>query len=134
MIFDWHNVLDKAWVEDKTADWNTPRGAHGYFKPAFTEALKAFVAEHRPICLAILSFCSRSSAPWYEFHFLKEAANCLGRDLPTSSRIRYGQTYQRTGPEGKAQQLSQIEPPASVVIDDNKAICKECRTRDPTRI
>ncbi|CAE7889214.1 unnamed protein product, partial [Symbiodinium necroappetens] len=127
VVFDWHNVLDKAWVENREADWNTRRGTHGYFKPAFTEALKDFVVEHRPICVAILSFCSRSSAAWYETHFLREAADCLVRDLPTSSRIRYGQTFQRTGPDGKAQQLSQIEPPASLIIDDNKAICKECR-------
>ena len=127
IVFDWHNVLDKAWVENKQATWSTARGTHGYFKPAFTDALKAFVVEHRPVCIAILSYCSRASARWYEVHFLQEAVDCLHRLLPSSTRVRYGQTFQRTGPEGKAQQLSQIDPPASVVIDDNKSICKECR-------
>ncbi|CAE7479636.1 unnamed protein product, partial [Symbiodinium sp. CCMP2456] len=127
VVFDWHNVLDKAWVEGRGCTWDTRRGCHGYFKPAFTEALRAFVEEHKPLCVAILSYSSRASAPWYEHHFLKEAAEHLVRDLPSSSRIRYGQTYQRTGPDGKAQQLSQITPPASLIIDDNKAICRECR-------
>ncbi|CAE7577448.1 unnamed protein product, partial [Symbiodinium sp. KB8] len=71
VVFDWHNVLDKAWVENKKSDWSTRRGTHGYFKPAFTEALKNFVVEHRPVCVAILSYCSRSSAAWYETHFLR---------------------------------------------------------------
>ena len=120
IVFDWHNVLDKAWVENKQATWSTARGTHGYFKPAFTDAFRAFVVEHRPICVAILSYCSRASARWYEVHFLQEAVDCLHRLLPTSTRVRFGQTYQRTGPEGKAQQLSQIDPPASLIIDDNK--------------
>ena len=127
VVFDWHNVLDKAWVEAKGATWQTQRGSHGYFKVPFTEALKAFVIDHRPVCLAILSYCSRSSAAWFEHHFLQEAAYCLTHDLPSSTRLRYGQTFSRTGPDGKAQQLSQIYPPASLIIDDNKSICKECR-------
>ncbi|CAE7947096.1 unnamed protein product [Symbiodinium sp. KB8] len=127
VVFDWHNVLDKAWVEARGANWQTQRGSHGYFKVPFTEALKAFVIDHRPVCVAILSYCSRASAAWFEHHFLREAADCLVRDLPSSTRIRYGQTFSRTGPDGKAQQLSQIDPPASLIIDDNRAICKECR-------
>ena len=102
IVLDWHNVLDKAWVENKHATWSTARGTHGYFKPAFTDALRAFVVEHRPMCVAILSYCSRASARWYEVHFLQEAVDCLHRLLPTSTRVRFGQTYQRTGPEGKS--------------------------------
>ena len=127
VVFDWHNVLDKAWVEARGANWQTQRGSHGYFKVPFTEAPKAFVIDHRPVCVAILSYCSRASAAWFEHHYLREAADCLVRDLPSSTRIRYGQTFSRTGPDGKAQQLSQIDPPASLIIDDNRAICKECR-------
>ena len=127
IVFDWHQVLDKAWVENKQATWSTARGSHGHFEPAFTDALRAFVLEHLPVCIAILSFCSRASAEWYEVHFLREAVDQLHAVLPSSTRVRFGQTFARTGPEGKAQQLSQIDPPVSVVIDDNKWICKECR-------
>ena len=127
IVFDWHQVLDKAWVENTQASWSTARGSHGHFEPAFTDALRAFVLEHLPVCIAILSFCSRASAEWYEVHFLREAVDQLHAVLPSSTRVRYGQTFARTGPEGKAQQLSQIDPPASVVIDDNKQICRECR-------
>ena len=38
-----------------------------------------------------------------------------------------GQTFQRTGPDGKAQQLSKIVLPSSLIIDDNNGIVKECR-------
>ena len=121
---------DKKGIPYKAAPRVAPkvsRGSHGHFKPAFTDALRAFVLEHLPVCIAILSFCSRASAEWYEVHFLREAVDCLHALLPSSTRVRFGQTFSRTGPEGKAQQLSQIDPPASVVIDDNKWICKECR-------
>ena len=33
----------------------------------------------------------------------------------------------RTAPEGKAQQLSAITPAASLIRDDNKGICQDCR-------
>ena len=127
VVFDWHQVLDKAWVENRGATWETKRGSHGYFNVDFLEALKQFCEEHKPLRVAILSYCSPSNAAWYQFHFLEEALYCLRDALPSSTNLSIGQTYSRTGPDGKAQQLSKISPLASLIIDDNNGIVKECR-------
>ncbi|CAE6942204.1 RE1 [Symbiodinium sp. CCMP2592] len=126
IVFDWHHVLDKAWIESTGATWETRRGSHGYFNLEFVDALKAFCEEHKPLRLAILSYSTPSSSAWYRHHFLEEALECLRLVLPLSINLSIGQTYQRTGPDGKAQQLCQIEPPASLIIDDNRGIIKEC--------
>ncbi|CAE7293066.1 GIP [Symbiodinium sp. CCMP2592] len=126
IVFDWHHVLDKACIESRGATWDTKPGSHGYFNTEFVAALKDFCEEHKPLRLAILSYSTQSTAPWYRFHFLEEALECLRVALPLSINLSIGQTYQRTGPDGKAQQLCQIVPPASVVIDDNRGIIKEC--------
>ena len=127
IVFDWHQVLDKAWIENRGATWETKRGSHGYFNVDFLESLKAFCEEHKPLRIAILSYCSPANAAWYQHHFLEEALFCFREALPSSTNLSIGQTFQRTGPDGKAQQLSKIVPPASLIIDDNNGIVKECR-------
>ena len=107
--------------------WETKRGSHGYFNVDFLESLKAFCEEHKPLRIAILSYCSPTNAAWYQHHFLEEALFCFREALPSSTNLSIGQTFQRTGPDGKAQQLSKIVPPASLIIDDNNGIVKECR-------
>ena len=127
IVFDWHQVLDKAWIENRGAAWETKRGSHGYFNVDFLESLKASCEEHKPLRIAILSYCSPTNAAWYQHHFLEEALFCFREALPSSTNLSNGQTFQRTGPDGKAQQLSKIVPPASLIIDDNNGIVKECR-------
>ena len=38
IVFDWRQVLEKAWIENRGATWETKRGSHGYFNVDLAQA------------------------------------------------------------------------------------------------
>ena len=113
VIFDWFGVLSRSW------DTRLRR-----FSNRFLLAFNRFLFECRPIEVGICSYAD-TNRERYLIECLRPAREAIVTLSHAPLDFWLLQTAQRTGPQGKASFLHQIQ--CNYFVDDNGLICREAR-------
>ena len=110
-------------------DQRHPRKADGAPKEWLLKEFSKLYRSHYPIEFRIVSYCQFRDTRENTLRFAGQFSNVCNNAIDSLGTPPFGEvvlTWKRVGQSGKAAALAQLG--ACVIVDDNNAVLKECRT------